>query len=623
MSMRIVTILFFLFLSTLNAQQWESKIVKRGSDGKLVYTKDAEGNRIPDFSYAGYKNGAAAIPQVPVVLTIDPVPGDNTKHLQDAIAQVAAGTPDASGMHGTLLLRPGVYRIVNNTLLLNTSGIVLRGSGDGSDSTKNTILLGIGDGITQETVMIAGGGSSKKWIEQISRTKTDITSDTVYVGERSFTVQDASKYAIGDNVILYHPCTSAWLQAVNYGATATDAQWTVNEQPIVYNRYVTAIAGNLVTVDAPFFATFIRSRSQAYMYKYARTGLLTNIGIENLRIDIRVADTPANANGEENHALQTLELVQIEDAWVKNCTFRHFIHAGIMTSTATRITIDSCRSIEPVSIITGERRYNFDMSTASQLVLIKNCYTSYGRHDYVSNGTSWTSGCVFVDGVSDSTYNSSEGHRRWSQGLLFDNITYRTPQTSYVIGLYNRGDYGTGHGWASANSVVWNCNSGGKSIIIQKPPTAQNYAIGCTGNVSGATPPAPFAQPAGYIEGSNSPGISPRSLYYAQLNERLAPAAVTPKKGINLDRSQLFQNYPNPFNPSTAIRFDISNRSHVRLEVFDILGRRVAVLIDAWIEPGEYRENFDATAASCAGGVYLAVLQTGELRQVHKLVLTK
>ena len=68
-----------------------------------------------------------------------------------------------------------------------------------------------------------------------------------------------------------------------------------------------------------------------------------------------------------------------------------------------------------------------------------------------------------------------------------------TPPTEadmVVLGLYNRGDYGTGHGWASAHSVAWAHDLADGIGIIQRPPTAQNYAIGGSGTFTGATPPA-------------------------------------------------------------------------------------------------------------------------------------
>jgi photosystem II stability/assembly factor-like uncharacterized protein len=83
----------------------------------------------------------------------------------------------------------------------------------------------------------------------------------------------------------------------------------------------------------------------------------------------------------------------------------------------------------------------------------------------------------------------------------------------------------------------------------------------------------------------------------------------------------LEQNYPNPFNPTTTIDFVIPKRVHVVLSVFDILGRKVATLIDTEKAPGHYRATFDAT--NLPGGVYFYRLEAGTHHDTKKLLLLK
>src|SRR5688500_5619110 len=66
----------------------ESAKVRFDSNGRLFYPADASGNRIPDYSHAGYKGGGVPLPTVPVVLTLSPVAGDDTASIQAAIDQV-------------------------------------------------------------------------------------------------------------------------------------------------------------------------------------------------------------------------------------------------------------------------------------------------------------------------------------------------------------------------------------------------------------------------------------------------------------------------------------------------------------------------------------------------------
>ncbi len=81
------------------------------------------------------------------------------------------------------------------------------------------------------------------------------------------------------------------------------------------------------------------------------------------------------------------------------------------------------------------------------------------------------------------------------------------------------------------------------------------------------------------------------------------------------------ENYPNPFNPVTVIRYELPQNSQVRLEVFDMLGRRVAVLVDGLIEAGTHEIPFDAS--NLASGVYLYRLTAGQVVQTRQMVLVK
>ena len=83
----------------------------------------------------------------------------------------------------------------------------------------------------------------------------------------------------------------------------------------------------------------------------------------------------------------------------------------------------------------------------------------------------------------------------------------------------------------------------------------------------------------------------------------------------------LHQNYPNPFNPATEIGFSLPEHSLVFLEVFDITGRRISVLVDQFIPAGSHTVRFDASGL--AGGVYLYRLQTSDNSLVRKMVLVK
>jgi len=83
----------------------------------------------------------------------------------------------------------------------------------------------------------------------------------------------------------------------------------------------------------------------------------------------------------------------------------------------------------------------------------------------------------------------------------------------------------------------------------------------------------------------------------------------------------LYQNYPNPFNPVTKIKFEIPKSGFTKLFVYDLLGRKISVLVNENLNPGIYETTFDATHYS--SGVYFYKLETDGFVQTRKLVLLK
>jgi len=83
----------------------------------------------------------------------------------------------------------------------------------------------------------------------------------------------------------------------------------------------------------------------------------------------------------------------------------------------------------------------------------------------------------------------------------------------------------------------------------------------------------------------------------------------------------LWQNYPNPFNPSTIIGYDIPNLSHVTMNVYDVLGRKVETLVDNEKLPGHYQVTFNASRLP--SGVYFYRLTAGSFVQTKKLIVIK
>ena len=176
------------------ASQW----VFYDSSGRLAYRSlDNRGDRIMDFSHAGYRGGGVALPDAPVRVTLSPnASGDDTLRIQSAIDQVAAMAPDAQGIRGAVLLRAGAYRL-SGALAISTGGVVLRGSGSTSSGTVINLT-----GSDHPFIRLAGTGS---WSQSGA---VAITSGYIPSGASDFTVSAAAGFAVGDAVIIERPVTT-------------------------------------------------------------------------------------------------------------------------------------------------------------------------------------------------------------------------------------------------------------------------------------------------------------------------------------------------------------------------------------------------------------------------------
>ena len=288
---------------------------------------------------------------------------------------------------------------------------------------------------------------------------------------------------------------------------------------IAYFRYITAKSGSTITVHAPVFNHLRKSLSQSYIYKFDRSGLITEVGLERLRVLI-------DTNGSEatEHAKFGVVFAAVENGWIDSVAVLHAQSNHFRFEQSFQITCQNSDALEPHSPISGGYRANF-CSEASEFLLVRDCLATYGRHSFVVNGAGKDSGNVFLDCLAINPYATSEGHRRWTNGNLWDNVAFEQVNSSMdTLLLGNRGSWGTGHGWASVHSVAWNCDAEDGHIHIEQPPTAQNYGIGCFGNAVNG--PGPFGHPQGFVEGTNQLGLEPRSLYLAQLLSRLSEIGV-------------------------------------------------------------------------------------------------
>jgi hypothetical protein len=216
---------------------------------------------------------------------------------------------------------------------------------------------------------------------------------------------------------------------------------------------------------------------------------------------------------DENHYRNFVVFDNAKNGWVRNCAALHFVNSMVGTQRGAKwITVQDCVSRKPVSRRLGARRFTFALR--GQLALVQRCHSDEGRHSFMT-GQPTGSGNVFLDCRATSPFSSSEPHEQWATGSLYDNV--QAPLTARFWKNINIG-------WAGANTVFWNCEG---DFLVQKPPTAQNFSFGHLGvnAVIFNIPLQDTTKENGHIE-SLGRHVAPRSLYLAQLRERLGDAAV-------------------------------------------------------------------------------------------------
>lgn len=528
-----ITLIIVLCVSAWSADTPSKtcKLVHPGSDGKLVYEPYTDkGDRMPDFSNCGYKGGGVDLPKTEVKETVQPVDGDDGAAIQAAIDKVSKLPVGRDGLRGAVLLKKGKYEIAGSVVIA-ASGVVLRGEGQGEDGA---VLVATAK---QKSNLIRVAGQGKP--VEVTGSRTAIADDYVPVGARSLKVENAAGFKVGQKIMVLRPSTAEWIHElgmdrIRQNSEKSVVQWTAGSKDFHFDRVITAIKGNQITVDAPMVHAIQKEYGGGFVYRYNYPGRISNVGVENLRgvSEYDASKKKGSAFIDEAHGWNLVTIEAAENAWIRDVTSVSFGYSCVtIQGNAKWVTVLDCSCLDPVSEITGGRRYSFGVS--GQLNLIKGCFSHKSRHDFVLHANV-PGPNAFVDCKATDSYCTSEPHHRYSAGALYDNVSVYG-SNGYMQAV-DRGNSGSGHGWSGAQIVFWNCSS--PVIIVQQPPLAQNFIIGFGGTfkdsglVRGAVQWASGQSGKkieitsacvgdGYIESPDAL-VEPRSLYEIQLKERLA-----------------------------------------------------------------------------------------------------
>jgi hypothetical protein len=502
-----------ILVAALAAKTKESKDswVSQDPSGHLVYRSLPQGDRIVDFSYAGYMGGGVPLPHVPEAVMVVPSGADDTAAIQQAIDQVS-NLPLKNGFRGAVVLAPGKF-LCSGQLNISASGVVLRGNGP---VTASTTIKMTGD------PHVAIAIESKEEMKAVGNA-AHITEAYVPAGAQSITIDNASAFAVGDSIRITRYTTPQWLHFMGMDRMVRDGQdetWVGDHISTV--RVVAGLQGNELRLDVPLTDSYDRKYMPpegAEVVKVVINGRIENDGIEGLHIL-----APPRSVAFTDPLFRAINLSGVRNAWIRDVLADDTTEGIDAAQDAIAMTFQNVFFRHGTTITSSAKPADFALRGTQILVL--RCGSFGDDLFYVITGARNQGPNV----VLDSKFMGNghiQPHQRWATGLLVDNS--QVPHGG--IDMMNRGEMGSGHGWTMGWGVVW--NSSASSLIIQNPPGAANWSIGTTGQelkaamkIIGVHPrDAGPDLPQGFIESPNH-RVLPDSLYRAQLAERLGAAAL-------------------------------------------------------------------------------------------------
>ena len=538
MNIQLRTILLG-FISIGFAQTYAQTFALQVKEDHISYLDDKQGNRILDFSHCGYRGSDQDIPSVRNAVFVSWQAGDNAARIQRAIDYVASLTPDVSGFRGAVLLDKGEFSL-SASLRIAASGVVLRGM-----DKEKTILLK--KGVDRGALIYMEGVDDLN-----ARDTLQILSNYIPVNSRTLEVANGISLRKGDRVLINRPSGKEWIASLGcdiFGGGISALGWKAGDVDLTWDRVVSEVNGNQITLDAPLTVALDSKYGFSEIVRYQWNGRIHDSGIENLTL---ISDYDKRYPKDEDHCWTGISIEDAENCWVRRVNFKHFAGSVVIVQrTGSKITVEDCISREPVSEDGGMRRCTFH--TLGQQTLFQRCYSEQGIHDF-SAGYCAAGPNAFVQCDSYESLGFSGSIDAWACGLLFDVVNI----DGHNLTFKNLGQDKNGAGWNTANSLFWQCTAA--EIECYAPAKeAMNRAYGCWAQFSGD---GEWAQSNNHVQ--------PRSIFYAQLEERLQKDCP--------DRSRIL-----PRNTSASSSPTVADAMNMAKEAYT-----PRLTLEHWIEKGTF-----------------------------------
>ncbi len=462
-----------------------SPYIKDGGD-KLSYGPiNNAGDRILDFSYAGYKGGGVPLPtpeDMPHRITITPTGNNDNVLISQAIGQLGSMPLNDKGFRGEVYLEAGTYDIQSN-IPVYYSGISIRGAGK-----DKTILMG------------AYGSSSKMFSfytrSAVARASYSGSISEARLGDLRVTYTPSTNGTVikpGDTVEMGLNTNNLWL--ADTGMDSLTNPWTPGARGIIQKTAV-SITDNpdgtkTVLLDAPIENAIQSKYGGGYIgilpYDpnpdiFWRSGPINNVGISNLTC-ISKYETGSDGLLIRNNMATSIYVAGVNDFWIENINCINPWTNGInILPWSRRGTI---RKVHVEILNRGFMGTQYfsgvGIGLRASQVLVDLCSVGpHTRHAFLADPGSGGLN-AFVD-ILMANAGSEAGHQRWATGMLFDRMGRALPQDTSSVLASSRHNMGSGHGWASVNSIIWNSSVNDVSVASPRTPDSdpiqRNMMIG-------------------------------------------------------------------------------------------------------------------------------------------------
>ena len=445
-----------------------------------------------DYSYCGYHCSEQPIPLVKAVTYVTPSGQDDAAMIQAAIDWVSQQKPDKqSGFRGAVLLGEGTF-IISEPLRIRTSGVVLRGAG-----RDKTIL--------RKTGYDRGAAVYIEGTREVVVKETFDVSDIQAGALNLSLITSHSSLQPGTRLTIHRPSTQEWINYLGCSSFGGGKRmgywaWHAGDIDVRWNRQITAVNGNQVTLNAPLTCSIEQRWGGAKAIVYEEKGRLNECGIENLSLE---SDYDHARPLDEDHCWDGIYVANAENCWVRMVNFQHFAgSAVVIQKSAQQVSVEDCISTNPVSEIGGFRRRTF--LTFGEMVLFQRCYSEHGINDFAVGHTA-PGPNAFVQCESFESFGPSGAISSWAPGILFDIVNI--DGNDIVFKNWELEKFGAG--WSTANSTMWQSTASG--LFCYSPDSLnRNYSRGCWGQIHGN---------GEYTEMNEH--VKPYSLFASQLEKRL------------------------------------------------------------------------------------------------------